>query len=276
MEEEMMKKIMGFSSFGNPKLVVEESSPSPSSSRRRKDPEEAGIDEDRRRHRRRRSRSRSSSRSRSRSREKKKSDRDRSRDRSKEKKPRRRRRSSRSPKARSSRRNENSSSTARPKSKIEDVKNQRFSENVSNNEVQKEAKVVIPDEKEVFGQQIVMDIIEDILTRVFRKTRDIFHEEMAKYFRKTISQICHLKYEEAKFVANQMVDVVEIAFPDVIRNLQEPYEMAKLKQNYVGGDPYLMEFRRELHYQMRTSNAKKTNFRFSEVVDLTMNFLGQI
>jgi len=251
MEEEMMKKIMGFSRFGNPKLVVEESSPSPSSSRRRKDPEEAGIDEDRRRHRR-------------------------SRDRSKEKKPRRRRRSSRSPKARSSRRNENSSSTARPKSKIEDVKNQRFSENVSNNEVQKEAKVVIPDEKEVFGQQIVMDIIEDILTRVFRKTRDKFHEEMAKYFRKTISQICHLKYEEAKFVANQMVDVVEIAFPDVIRNLQEPYEMAKLKQNYVGGDPYLMEFRRELHYQMRTSNAKKTNFRFSEVVDLTMNFLGQI
>merc|ERR1712110_336279 len=263
MEEEMMKKIMGFSRFGNPKLVVEESSPSPSSSRRRKDPEEAGIDEDRRIHRRRRSRSR----------EKKKSDRDRSRDRSKEKKP-RRRRSSRSPKARSSRRNENSSSTARPKSKIEDVKNQRFSENVSNNEVQKEAKVVIPDEKEVFGQQIVMDIIEDILTRVFRKTRDKFHEEMAKYFRKTISQICHLKYEEAKFVANQMVDVVEIAFPDVIRNLQEPYEMAKLKQNYVGGDPYLMEFRRELHYQMRTSNAKKTNFRFSEVVDLTMNFLG--
>lgn len=136
--------------------------------------------------------------------------------------------------------------------------------------------MVIPDEKEVFGQQSVMDIIEDILTRVFRKTRDIFHEEMAKYFRKTISQICHLKYEEAKFVANQMVDVVEIAFPDVIRNLQEPYEMAKLKQNYVGGDPYLMEFRRELHYQMRTSNAKKTNFRFSEVVDLTMNFLGQI
>ena len=56
---------------------------------------------------------------------------------------------------------------------------------------------------------------------------DIFHEEMAKYFRKTISQICHLKYEEAKFVANQMVDVVEIAFPDVIRNLQEPYEMGK-------------------------------------------------
>ena len=39
----------------------------------------------------------------------------------------------RSPKARSSRRNENSSSKARPKSKIEDVKNQRFSENVSNN-----------------------------------------------------------------------------------------------------------------------------------------------
>ena len=56
---------------------------------------------------------------------------------------------------------------------------------------------------------------------------DKFHEEMAKYFRKTISQICHLKYEEAKFLANQMVDVVEIAFPDVIRNLQEPYEMGK-------------------------------------------------
>ena len=56
---------------------------------------------------------------------------------------------------------------------------------------------------------------------------DKFHEEMAKYFRKIISQICHLKYEEAKFLANQMVDVVEIAFPDVIRNLQEPYEMGK-------------------------------------------------
>ena len=96
MEEEMMMKIMGFSSFGNPKLigqddqVVEESPP-----RRHPEP---GIEDRRRRRRRSRERddgrSRSmdrkkKKRSRSRSREKKKSDRNRSRDRDREgKKPR--------------------------------------------------------------------------------------------------------------------------------------------------------------------------------------------
>ena len=50
---------------------------------------------------------------------------------------------------------------------------------------------------------------------------------MAKYFSTAISKICNLKYQEAKSVADQMVDVVEITFPDVKLNLQEPFEMGK-------------------------------------------------
>jgi len=292
MEEEMMMKIMGFSSFGNPKLigqddqVVEESPP-----RRHPEP---GIEDRRRRRRRSRERDDGRSRSmdrkkkklsRSRSREKKKSDRNRSRDRE-GKKPR-----SRSPKTRSNRerrrdRNENSSTASwylhdDRKSKIkDDIKNENYSEkNSSNNEVvEEESKVFIPEEKDVCCQQIVNEIVEDILARVFRKTRGKCHGEMAKYFTQAISKICHLKYEEANFVAEQMIDAVEIAFPDVKRNLQRPYEMAKLKENNNddADDPDLMEFRRELHHKLRSSNVKKANFRFSEIVDLTVNYLGEM
>jgi len=333
MEEEMMMKIMGFSSFGNPKLigqddqVVEESPP-----RRHPEP---GIEDRRRRRRRSRERddgrSRSmdrkkKKRSRSRSREKKKSDRNRSRDRDREgKKPR-----SRSPKTRSNRerrrdRNENSSTASwylhdDRKSKIkDDIKNENYSEKISSNivlyrkhyasnkevveeeskvfipdekdvccqqivneivneVVEEESKVFIPEEKDVCCQQIVNEIVEDILARVFRKTRGKCHGEMAKYFTQAISKICHLKYEEANFVAEQMIDAVEIAFPDVKLNLQRPYEMAKLKENNNddGDDPELMEFRRELHHKLRSSNVKKANFRFSEIVDLTVNYLGEM
>ena len=98
---------------------------------------------------------------------------------------------------------------------------------------------------------------------------------MAKYFTQAISKICHLKYEEANFVAEQMIDAVEIAFPDVKRNLQRPYEMAKLKENNNddADDPDLMEFRRELHHKLRSSNVKKANFRLVSTLYNILNLL---